>query len=375
MEIMAKQAKKPRDIKDLKARLGRGGRKGGRGQGIAPPPGLGQSGGTHLPAPPFLRQGQGQAGGDPFAAQGGGQGGGEVRLVIDDSAIEEAEAGRSKRRGMVVTVAVIIGLVVGSLPGYVAGGTMDQRRQYNAAIRDGRDVLKSIESAAMVVEKADRLLDDAVQAAQGKGGGGPKVAYDKLTELRSIEQPITAATFSRKRYSAFKTATVDMLFEYFNKVNLAWSRIESLCARSLPQARRADLDKAAKATAALATSPTGCVPTKVGEQILCELVYVSVPQGGGGVGVSARRSGGIIPKTVYAGQSLADKPEQYVIPTHTPRSVGVLGQQTSVFAEYQLEVSKLKELIGGEKDSLMKLQGQLQKDLGEIAKLEEVFTF
>ena len=43
-----------------------------------------------------------------------------------------------------------------------------------------------------------------------------------------MEQPFSAAEFSRRRYLAFPTAVVDDLFEYYNNINLLWDKFELL---------------------------------------------------------------------------------------------------------------------------------------------------
>jgi hypothetical protein len=48
----------------------------------------------------------------------------------------------------------------------------------------------------------------------------------------------------------------------------------------------------------------------------------------------------------------------------------ILGQPASTFAEFTGDLFKLKELL----DKTVELQGQLVRDLGEVAKHEERFT-
>jgi hypothetical protein len=232
-----------------------------------------------------------------------------------------------------------------------------------------------VRDASETVTKAQTFVARAVQTARGGGGNAPAVDYEAIEALRGLERPLDAGAFARKRYNAFNPATVDALFEYYNNVNVLWERMERLANRTLPDARRQALDEAAAATQNV-TTPIGCVPALVDERFVCGLVYVRVAEQEDGTSqtlVRAQiRSNQEFEKTLFLAteeQNLAETPDQYVILVHPERSMGVLGQQVSEFAQYSADLTELKTLV----DGTMEIQGRLETELGEIARLEEVF--
>ncbi|MFW6050341.1 MAG: hypothetical protein ACODAU_04160 [Myxococcota bacterium] len=387
---MADQPKKRRNIKDLKARLGKtiAPQQGGGGGAVPPPnlgagggaPGAGKSGGPAFPGadvapPPFLQKKKKRQAADPFAAGEAPAEGGprEVRLVVDDKPVEDSEVGRVQRFRTIL-IAVGVALVAIGV-GYGAGSTMAGRQQYNAAVRDGKDIFRKIQEASDTVQKTNRLVNQALSAAKGGPGKDPKVAYDAIEQIRSIEQPFSASDFARKKYQLFKPATVDSLFDYYNKVITAWDKFEGLAATTLPKQRRAVLDKSAEAAGEMSSMRTGCVPDVVEEQHVCGLVYVHPREEGdklkpGEINVSLNPTGRTFAKKVFTGQSLGDNASDYVIITDTERSVGVLGKRASEFSEYQRDLMDLKEHM----EATMETQGRLERELGEVASLEEVFA-
>lgn len=396
---MADQPKKRRNIKDLKARLGKtiapqkGGEggavpppnlgQGGGGEGPVPPPGnVGQGGGAAFPGadvapPPFLRKKKAKKkASDPFAAGEAGEGGGprEVRLVVDDKPVEDSEVGRVQRFRTIL-IAVVVALVAVGV-GYGAGSTNAGREQYNIAVNDGKEIFQKVRTASDEVQKARRHVDAAVSAAKGGPGKTPAVAYDAIEGLRAMKKPFTATDFARKRYQLFKPATVDALFEYYNNVNMLWEKFSSLAATTLPKQRRAVLNKAAEAADDMATMQTGCVPDMVDEQLACGLVYVHPREEGdelkpGEINVSLTPSGRTFPKKVFTGGEIeGDGAKDYVILTDKKRSLGVLGSRANEFAEYQRDLLEIKQLM----DKTMENQGRLERELGEVASLEEVFA-
>jgi hypothetical protein len=401
---MADEPKKPRKVKDLKARLGKtispgggaaavpppsvGGVAGpspaavppptlGRppGGGVVPPPGVG---GTPAPggvvAPPFAQPPKPKKA-DPFAAAApqavGPQ---EVRLVIDERPVADAEVGR-RARGRVFLV-LGLGLAVGLLVGYGAGNMMSDRQLYNLAVRDGKDIYQAVRDASDVVTKAQRFIDTAAGTARGGPGKAPTVDFQAIEALQALEKPLEANAFARKRYNAFEPATVDALFEYYNNVNILWDKFERLANRSLPAQRRAALTESAAAAQNVAV-PTGCVFMKVEERFFCGLVYLRVPEESDGTLVKVRStptSPQEFDKTLYDGTPemaalMAETPDNYVALVHPERSMGVLGQQASLFAQYAADLNEIKTLL----DRTVEVQGRLEQDLGKIARLEEVF--
>jgi len=403
---MADQPKKPRKIKDLKARLGRTispGQQQQQGQGGAavPPPAVGgggapgQAGGSGVPAPnipaPKPAGGGGGGGGIPApsipgASGGGGGAGGAVPAPPfgqpepqkpagpSDPFAAQASPQQNEKRGtmfIVGGVALALGLVVG----YGAGSMMSDRNLYNLAVRDGKEIYDTVREASDTVTKAQTYVDAAVSAARGGPGKQSEVDYQAIEALRALQKPLEAGAFARRRYNAFKPDTVDALFEYYNNINQLWSKFETLAARTLPDARREALDASAAATQNVAT-PTGCVPMMVEERFMCGLVYLRIPEEQedpeNPVAMVRTRLQGAqeYEKTLYTGQDLNEDTDTYVMLVHPERSVGVLGQQANEFAEYNALISEIKQLM----DRTIEVQGRLERNLGDIARLEEVFT-
>jgi len=396
---MAQKKKK----RDLKARLGKtispAGAKGGAvvpppsgggvvpppavggGGGVVPPPSIGgaaPSGGGAVPAPPFGKKPAAKPkAADPFSAKkASAEGPREVRLVIDDSAVADKDVGRKKSGRNFILVG--IGLIVGLVVGYGGGSMMSDRNLYNLAVRDGKDIYQSVRDASDVVTKAQRYIDTATGTARGGPGKQPAVDYEAIEALQALEKPLDAHAFARKRYGAFQPQTVDALFEYYNNVNLLWDQFERIANRSLPEARRTALDEAAASTQSMA-NPTGCVPAVVDERLVCGLVFVGPNEAGDGTTMMVRASlttTHTFEKTLFIGQEelgepFLETPDNYVLLVHPERSRGVLGEQASLFANFVGSISDTKGLL----DRTVELQGRLETDLGQIARLEEVMAF
>ncbi len=388
---MADEAKKPRKVKDLKARLGRtispGGAAaqgavapppvvGAKPGGVVPPPTMGGAGvappglGARVPSPPFAQPKKAEA--DPFAAKAASAGPQEVRLVIDEKPVDDKEVGRARRGRVFLLVGV--GLALGLLLGVGAGNGLKDRTLYNQAVRDGKDIYQTVRDASETITKAQRFIDAAVHTARGGQGHSPAVDYQAIEALRALEKPLEANAFARKKYGAFNTSTVDKLFEYYNDVNLLWDKLGRLANRTLPEARRHALDESAESTQNV-TTPVGCVPAMTDNQLSCGLVYVRVPEDGDGLHALVRtqlRSNQEFEKIIFTGaedQTLAESPDNYVVLVHPEHSIGVLGQQAGEFAQYSADLTEIKTLV----DHTMEIQGQLETELGEIARLEELW--
>ncbi|MAQ17398.1 MAG: hypothetical protein CMN30_21700 [Sandaracinus sp.] len=405
---MADSPKKPKKIKDLKARLGRtiapntgggavvpppgaaGGAPGSApapggvvapptGGGVVPPPsGPGAPGG--IVAPPFGKKAEEQkkaaaaASADPFAsaapaaAAAGPQ---EVRLVLDDSAVADSEVGREKKGKTAILLG--LGLVLGLLLGYFVGGLNDRRSLHNTAVRDGKDLYESVQEASAVLETAQAKVRDAVQAARGGAGESASVDYEAIEALGALEKPFNAGTFARKHYSLFQPQTVDALFDYYNKVNVIWEHIERLRGMTSGDARREELNAAAGA-AENAAQTVGCIPSIQENRYVCSLGYVVVPEGAEGNAVEVRPSRTArrgVEKEVYTGADLSEDTDKWVILINNQQSMGVLGEQASLFADYVRELS----VIAGEITAAVEVQGRLETELGQIASNEELATF
>ena len=403
---MADKPKKPKKIKDLKARLGRtiapntgkgavvpppgagGAKPPSGGGGVVPPPSGGvvpppSSGGPGAPgglvAPPFGKKAEeakkaaAAASADPFASSPAPSGGGrsqEVRLVLDDSAVADSEVGREKKGKTFILLG--LGVALGLLLGYFVGGLNDRRSLHNTAVRDGKALYEAVQEASDKLNTVQSKVRDAVEAARGGPGEPAAVDYDAIEAINAIEKPFNAGTFARKHYSLFEPQTVDALFDYYNKVNVIWDHIIRVNAMTSGEDRREQLDAAATA-AANAGQMIGCIPSIEENRYQCALGFLTIPEGSEGtVEVRARRtSRQHVEKALYAGQSLEEEPEQYVMLINNQQSMGVLGEQASLFADYVHQLGQLNTEI----QAAMEVQGRLETSLGQIASNEELFTF
>lgn len=318
---------------------------GGLAPGRSAPPGS-------VPAAPL----------DPFAAAAPAAGAREVRLVIDDKAVSDAEIGR-KGAGKFM-VGAIAAALVGVAVGWFVGTTARERQIYDLVLADAKDVYKSTSDATATVEKAQKLLEQALKAAAPAADKSVEVDFKAMEELRKLTKPFPADVFSRKYYRAFGPATVDSLFVYYNNTNLLWSKIGVITARA--QGQKDSLEKAAKAADSLAKSEYGCVPFKDGDNFGCGLVNVKRTEDGKGLQVVTR--GGSYDKTQYAGQDLSTKTSDFVIMIDKGRSNDILGAPTSVFQTYARDLMEAKTLA----DQTVEIQGRLIQQLGELAKLQSL---
>ncbi len=302
---------------------------------------------------------------DPFAAMpapvAAAQ---EVRLVIDDKAVDDAEVGRKSGSKALVALGVVA--VVGILTGWFIGSTWRERQLFDLALQDAKDVYTAVDKASGSVSKAASLLDQALKAAAPGPGKSVEVDFKALEELRAIEKPFPADVFSRKRYGAFaEPGTVDSLFQYYNNTNLLWAKIGTLVAKSLPPAARESLSQSAKVAGERAGTEYGCIPFKDGDVIRCGLMPIRVADNGK-ISVSAR--GQNLDKTLFAGQSIANSPSDFVIVVDKGRSNEVLGGATSQFQSFARDLMEAKTLA----EQTTQVQGQLIQQLGNIAKLQSL---
>jgi hypothetical protein len=318
---------------------------GGLAPGRSAPPGT-------VPAAPL----------DPFAAAAPAAGAREVRLVIDDKAVSDAEVGR--KGGGKFVIGAIAAAIVGVAVGWFVGTTARERQIYDLVLADAKDVYKSTSDATATVEKAQKLLDQALKAAAPAADKAVEVDFKAMEELRKLSKPFPADVFSRKYYRAFGPATVDSLFTYYNNTNLLWAKIGVITARAVAQ--KDSLEKAAKAADGLAKSDYGCVPFKDGDNFSCGLVNVKRTEDGKGLQVVTR--GGSYDKTAFAGQDLGTKTSDYVIMIDKGRSNDILGAPTSVFQTYARDLMEAKTLA----DQTLEIQGRLIQQLGELAKLQSL---
>ena len=394
-------AKKPRKIKDLKARLGRTiAPNTQQGEGaVAPPPGVGAqptaqpqpkpavAPGEVVPpavskpaspgivAPPFAKPKPKPAPvADPFGSPAGASQAPkpqEVRLVFDDKPVEDAEVGRKRKAKtfMLLGLGALLGLVLG----YLSGSVMNDRRIHNMAVRDGQDLYAAVQEASNTVSEVQRLTDEAVRTARGAPGKAPAVDYDAITAMRALEKPFTANVFSRKNYGLFRADVVDAMFDYYNHINQVWARIEAVSAMTSGDTRRQELDASA-ASMENATALIGCLVRVADDRYQCNLGFVRLPEEGeGGIQIRAsQRSRQEAEKQLWVGAEDADLSSgEFVILINNEQSMGVLGSQSNLFAEYVREIGGIKALI----DETTELQGRVETGLGEVASNAELFTF
>jgi hypothetical protein len=288
----------------------------------------------------------------------------EVRLVIDDKAVDDAEVGRKSGGKLVMALGVVA--VVGILVGWFVGSTWRERQLFDLALQDAKDVYGSVNTASDTVTKAQKLLDQALKAAAPAPGKAVEVDFKAIEELRALEKPFPADVFSRKRYGAFaEPGTVDSLFAYYNNTNLLWAKINSIAAKALTPANRDNLTRAAKAAGELASTEYGCVPFKDGEAFGCGIVTV---KRGEENKVSVITRGGAYDKSLFSGQDIAAKPSDFVIMVDKGRSNEILGAATNQFQSFARDLMEAKTLS----DQTTEIQGRLIQQLGNIAKLSSL---
>jgi len=304
----------------------------------------------------------------------------KVKLVIDDSAVKESEIGR---RGTTRNfVLVLIGIGLGLFAGFGVGSTGADRKQYNMAVRDGKDIYARINDVSKVLETARGHLRAATEASQGGAGKQAHVNYKAIEDLRAMERPFGANEFSRRRYLAFPTPVVDDLFEYYNNMNLLWDRFEILSTKIAGDRARESLDKSAKAAEELIATDYGMVVAKSGDTFVGGLVVVrpkppepgKEPKEGDPklLLVSSRDGGREVDRTMFSGQEdFLEKNDNYVIMVDKGRSMGTLGGAANLFGQFRAEVVGAQALM----DRTTEVQGRLLKELGKVAALQETSFF
>jgi hypothetical protein len=332
-------------------------------------------GGPNIAPPPFAQPkvaepARTKAPADPFAAGPSSAGPQEVRLVFDDKPVEDAEVGRKRRgRGMLI---IGLGLVLGFTLGFAFSSMNGRRTLYNATVRDGHDIYETVTTATTGVLAAQQKIDRLLERAAGQGGQPAGVDYEAITELQGIEIPIQAGAFARKNYGAFNPGTVDDLFAYYNNVLLIWEKIGHLAATTLPEQRRAELDRTAQAAADSATAMYGVVPVVTAEGVRGSLVFLEPATGTDTNKVMARvrRGGQGRELDLFAPDTTLGDAPSHVMLVDGAQSAGVLAEQLGAFRNYINEIRELKTLM----DQTVEIQGRLTTALGEIARLEEVFA-
>jgi hypothetical protein len=313
-----------------------------------------------MSAPPPKRNSQPMSA-DPFAQVQPVQAAREVRLVIDDKAVEDAEIGR--RSGGKFIVGALVAAAVGVLVGWFVGGTQRERQLYDLVLQDAKEVYNAVGAATPKVEDAQKLLDRAVKSAAPAAGKGIELDFKALEELRKLEKPFPADVFSRKHYRALEPGTVDMLFQYYNNTNLLWAKLTSLSAKSLTPNAKEGLTRSAKSAGDLALTDYGCIPFKADKDFGCGIVAVTKGEEGK---VTAITRQGSYEKQTFTGQDLTSKTSDYVIMIDKGRSGDVLSGATNQFQAFARDLMEAKTLA----DQTVEMQGQLTKALGNVVKLQ-----
>ncbi len=378
---MSEEPQKSKKVRDIRERLGRAAAQSQAvevpAEGVAPPP---PSLGGIAPPPGFVGgQAAKQAG--PFGGTVPGTASvnkatrQEVRIVVDEEAVDAAHHGLGRRARKLMLMTGAAAAIVGLMLGILATAVTQNRRAYNHAVRDAKALYQGVLMSADQVGEAKRLLDRASAAAKPRPGKGPSVDYEAIERLRALSTPFTASDFAGLQYTKFSQETVNSLFQYTRQVDELWDGFDKLAIHTLPEARRAELDAAAQDETALTTSPTGCVPTLGEGGFRCGLVYVDMPATidptTTKLKVRVNRSSRPFEKEIYVGQDLRQNASNYVILNNPEQSEGVLGQRKNAFASYRKELAALGKLM----DQTMVNQGIAEKGLGTVAGYDEILSF
>jgi len=409
---MADAPKKPRKIKDLKARLGKtiAPETKKPGGAAVPPPNLGGAkekaaavvppaaakkpapggivppsiGGAPAPGgvvkPPFMKEPEpaapapSQRPADPFAPAEPStrpQGPQEVRLVLDDKDVDDAEVGRKKKGKTFLLIG--LGLLLGLLLGFGSGSVMDRRKLHNHAVNDAKDIYSALQESSAKISDVQRLIDQAARAAGGAGANKqPSVDYEAIEQLRQIERPFQANVFAHKSYNLFEPSTVDSLFTYYHNVGIVFDQISSLDSLTRGEERREELDAAASAAVESRSLPVGCVMKHAEGQYVCNLGYLQQGSEPGQLEVRATRTGRQhIERQVFQGGEVTEENAgEFVVLVNLNESQGVLGESGALFEDYLRKLTQLKALV----DETAEVQGRLETGIGPIAAQEEVFA-
>jgi hypothetical protein len=331
---------------------------------------------------------------DPFAASAApATANKRVTLVIDDSAVKEDEIGR-KSRGRTTFLAVTC-ILVGLAAGYGVGNTRDQRTQYKAAVRDGKDIYARIGEVSKTVDTARELVKKAVEASTGGPGRKTSVDFDSIGQLVAMKRPFSANEFHRRLYRAFGDNVVDDLFDYYNNINLMWDGFTSLGAKTSGPAHHDALTKSASAADGLLNTDYGMVLSKNGDQLAGGLVFLTIPpkaptaaadekpekkgkkKGGKGgkeadegikVKVASSQGGQEVERTLYTGQDgLGESFEKYAFIIDKVRSRTILGETANLFGKFRADLMEINTRM----DKTNEVQGRLIKELGPIAAMSD----
>lgn len=287
----------------------------------------------------------------------------QVRIVIDDSAVKDSEIGRrSLTRNLLL---VVVGALLGVAAGFGVGNTVADNRQYELAARDREEIHARVTKVSATLDAARTSLKAAVDATQGGPGKQAHVDYKAIGDLVALPKPFNAGEFSRRRYLAFSTTAVDALFDYYNSINLLWSKFETLGARTAGPAAREALDKSAQAGDQLVTQEFGVVVSKVQDQFVGGLVVLRPKTEAPGVALVSTRTGAReVERKVFSGQDdFAGSTDHYVVFVDKARSMGVLGAGATLFGQVRADLVDAQKLL----DRIVETQGRLSAELEKSA--------
>lgn len=379
--------KKPRKLKDLRARLGKSG--GGKAasaasaQGaepVAPPPSLGQApvppamGGAPAPGAasnPFAPKPKTRKPSDPFVSAAPSTAQREVRIVMDETPVEDAEIGRRKR---FVSLGLLLGGAVIGLAVALAISTVNAKSiNWNRGVRSAKALYHGVQATSERVTEAQSLLETIKTAAKGSPGTPAKVDYDAIQALLALPNPAEDHQVAlNQNYSLLALGTVGPVQGYYHQVGALWQRIGILRLQT-GENRRNDLDAAASSTQNIA-KPIGCVPAVVENRFVCNLQFLfiqedgTVKSGPRATTSDAKQEA----KRVFTGEGtgLGEAPTEHVIIVNNESSVGVLGQQADAFAQFNRLILEMEQLVG----KITEVQSQVESSLGPVAGYEERFA-
>src|SRR5690606_23349832 len=220
--------------------------------------------------------------------------------------------------------------------------------------------------ASQTLGQAEQQLNAIGAAAAGnaQAGEAPRVDYESIEALRALQKPITWTDFTNKNYNAY-TATVHDLMQYAQNIERIWTEIGALAVETLPEARRAELNRTAEATGEGASTNYGAVLVRNEDGLLVgQLAFLGDGSAQGKVLARPTRGGPGREFSIFhdpANQEITSSPE-YVALIDGAGSRGVLAEQTGAFGRYLQSIAELKRLI----DATVEIQGRVLNSIATV---------
>lgn len=358
------------------------------GPDIAPPP-------FAKPAEPAKPEPKKKA--DPFAAAAVQQQQ-EVRIQVDNKPVDDAEVG--KRQTGRIFLVIAAGLVVGAMLGAGVGTMNGRRRLYNTTVTDGHAIFAAVDGASRNLLEAQTHVEALATAAGGGPTGHPSVAYDEITALTGMANPLPASAFSNRNYNAFQPGTVDDLFTYYNNIQELWRQFHRLSDIANGPADRPSVDEfaavavcpvalhhsqesahaaiqaAADATATAAQAQYVALLTSGADGVHGSLRFAEpeLDASGNPTGhILARSAPGETPANVelWTPDTAITAEATHAVVINGANSAGVLGERLGSFRTYVQALTETRTLM----TTTIEVQGRLTTALGDIAALQEVTAF